>query len=382
MTLIIFFIVLSLLILIHELGHFIAAKRSGVEVVEFGFGFPPRVAGKKVGDTIYSINLLPFGGFVRLKGEEDFNPEPAEGWKDPKNFQTKSPLIRLIIVSGGVFMNLLLAFALYYIVLGGNGFKSEPLLLLKNFQFKYGTQNVAETVVTGVEKDSPAHLSGINFGDQIVGLESESEVTKVENVKEIQNFISDKSDNKIIVHLKNIHSGEERKVEIIPEFNDKLNRAVIGILLSKVVQISYNTREERLLIGPYHSYNMLSYSLSTLSSLIKSSFKEKDIGYVSDSISGPVGIYGLVSDILKIGGKKALINLADLTALLSLSLAFLNIMPFPALDGGRGAFLVFEGITRKRVNPKFEVWLHRIGMMILLALIILITFRDVGRIVR
>jgi len=351
-----------------------------VRVEEFGLGFPPRAFGKKIGETIYSINWLPFGGFVRLTGEDD--PSASPRLKDKKNFQVKGPLVRLYIILAGVVMNILLAFLLYYLLLFVKDFESQPMLLIKDFSFKYGRTHHINTVITGIEEDSSASQSGLAFGDAIYMIESEAELVNVSEASEIQNFLKDKSEQDLKIYVRNIDTKEERVLPVTPKYNDELQRSVIGVLISKVVVLNYETSRERLFSGPMHSYNMVSYSMSGLSDLFKESFREKDIRPVSESVSGPVGIYGLVSDIVEIGGNEAFLELINLVAIFSLSLATLNILPFPALDGGRGAFILLEMIMRKKINPKFEVALHQFGMLALLALLFAITFSDIRDIIR
>ena len=150
----------------------------------------------------------------------------------------------------------------------------------------------------------------------------------------------------------------------------------MGVGLSKAVTLSYQGNQS-VFAGFLHAYNIMTYSASTFGSIIKDSVKERDPALVSSSVSGPIGIFSVVGSILDYGGKEALLGLMDLTAILSLSLAFLNIMPFPALDGGRLVFVVYEAITRKKPSQRTEIALHKWGMILLLLLIALVTLKDI-----
>ncbi len=170
-------------------------------------------------------------------------------------------------------------------------------------------------------------------------------------------------------------------ITIVPK-SDTAGAGILGIYLGKSVYLSYDTAAQKLLSGPMHAYNMLSYSAKTFKMLILLSVQEKSAAPVSEGVSGPVGIYSVIGSILGQGGKRVILSLVDLTPLMSLSLAFLNIMPFPALDGGRAFFVVLEILRKgRKVSAVFEANVHKWGMILLLGFILLITLKDVARLI-
>ncbi len=373
LPIIIFILILSFLVFIHELGHFTAAKKFKIGVPEFGMGIPPRLWGKKFGETLYSINWLPFGGFVRIKGEdyEDYDP------KDPTNFINKKPWQKSVVLLAGIFMNLMVAFVIFYFTLGVNGFKSSPILMLDDYKFQFAETINLPNVITFVKDDSPASKADIQFADRIVKLECNGQVVEPKNIDDIHEFLKNKEGKQITVYTENINTGEKHVHKITPEYNEELDLIVLGIGVGNAVQLAYSTPVQKLLAGPLHSVNVLGYSFHAMGQLVKESIQEKDVSAVASGVSGPIGIFGAVKTIMETGGNKVWLVLLDLTALLSLSLAIMNLLPIPALDGGREVFVIYEWITGKRAPEKLESIMHQVGFVLLIGLLILITFKDV-----
>lgn len=372
LTLVVFILILSLLVVIHELGHFFVARRLGVRVDEFGFGIPPRVWGKKFGDTVYSINALPFGGFVKVAGEDE---EGAVDKDDPGNFANKSPWKRLSILLAGVTMNILLAVAVFYAFFSLNNFKTSSLPLLYDYDFKYGSVIKNNTVIFGFEKDSAAQKAGAELGESILEVNG----TRVFNVYDVRYQIKDKGGKEVLVKLLDTKRTKPaiRELKVVPTV-DSEGAGFLGVALATSINIDYGgSLTDKLTSGFKHSLNILGYSLSTFSQLVSTSVAQKSVEPVSAGVSGPVGIFSVVGVILKYKGVDAVLGLLDFVAILSLSLAFINILPIPALDGGRAIFVLFEGMTRKKVSPKFEANLHKWGMVGLLALTVVVTAKDV-----
>lgn len=374
-NLIIFILILSILVLIHELGHFYAAKKAGVTVEEFGFGLPPKIFGKKIGETLYTLNLLPFGGFVKLLGEDAESDEASENTKlNPNSFASKSPMWRAVIISAGVFMNLVLAIVLYYSFFISTGFKTFNMPQFFNYNFRFGTQNEISTVVMSIKPDSPA-TDKIEAGQAIIEINE----TPVYNLNDIKTALADKAGQEISMLLLDVRSinRDISSITIVPE-KDENGAGVVGVYVGKSVQLSYEN--SKVLSGPMHAYNMLAYSGSTLSNLVKQSFAQKDITPVSSSVAGPVGIFSVVGSIVD-DGPNPVLGIIDFVALLSLTLALLNILPFPALDGGRLVFIAIEAITKRPVSHKVETAIHKFGMLLLLSLLVLVTIRDIARLI-
>ena len=323
-ALIIFILILSVLIIVHELGHFVMARRHGVRVEEFGFGIPPKLIGKKIGETIYSLNLLPFGGFVRLTGEDSTEPEVAVN--DPRNYMSKTPSQRLSILVAGVFMNVILALALFYTLFFINGFKSMTLPVLFDYNFKFGHSKFTNTVITGFAEGSAGLLAGLTPGDAILEVNDQP----VYSVADIRTKIKYMVAEPVRLLVMNVSKGEsDLHIVMATPAKDENGDGVLGVYLSKSVVVYYDTSAERVFAGFLHSYNMLDYSIYTLKGMAGLSFKEKNIEPISQSVAGPVGIYSIIKLIVGEGGKSAVLSLLDLTALMSLSLALVNILPFP-----------------------------------------------------
>lgn len=372
LTLIVFILILSLLVLIHEFGHFFVARKMGARVEEFGFGIPPRIWGKKIGDTVYSINALPFGGFVKVAGED---ADEVFDKNDLGNFANINPWKRILILVAGVTMNVVLAVSVFYIFFGINNFRTSSLPLLYDYDFKYGKVIKNNTVIFGFEEGSAAEGAGVGLGESILEINGK----RVFNVYDVRYQVKDKVGKEIWVKLLDTKKIKPavREVKIVPTADSKGN-GFLGVALAASISIDYGgSLISKITSGFQHSLNILGYSLSTFSQLISSSIAQKSVEPVSAGVSGPVGIFSVVGIILSYKGVDAVLGLLDFIAILSLSLAFINILPIPALDGGRVVFVLFEALTRKKVSPKFEANLHKWGMIGLLVLIVAITAKDV-----
>lgn len=367
-----FLLILSILVFVHELGHFLAAKKNGVDVEEFGLGIPPRAFGKKFGKTLYSLNWLPIGGFVKIRGEDYANYDP----KDKANFINKSPLQKSVILLAGVFMNFVLAVVIFYFILGSQGFKSSPILLMDDYKFPYGNTENLPAVVTFVENGSPAYKSGIKFADRIVSITDGKTTANVNDTNDLKDYLKDKTGVEVILSTVNINTDESNVYKAVPEYREQAGQAGIGVGLGEAVRIDYGSPVGKTFSGFSHAGNIIAYSFSMMGSLFAQSFSEKSLAPVSAGFSGPVGIFGAVKSILDYGGSKVFITILDLSAVLSLSLGIMNLLPIPALDGGRWMFVLYEWVTRKKVSRKFEDRAHQIGFVFLIGLLLLITAKD------
>ncbi len=378
LSLFIFFIIISILVLIHEFGHFITAKLNGVKVKEFGFGLPPRIFGIKKGDTIYSINLLPFGGFVELFGENHHEIDMSVNYKKQLNyaFINKNPWQKIIIILAGVFMNFFLAIGIFYFLLIKNNFQSNIIPLFYDHQFKFGTQE-KKVVVLNVNKNSPADKKNIKSQDIILEYQENNQWKSILDSNFFKKLINNNKNNKLILKIVNNQNGEEKIVNIKPEYNKLLNRYILGISLTDAVVLKYQTKNNKIFSGIYHSYNLLDYNLKILSKIFFQAIKEKKPETFTQTVSGPIGIFAVVSETVKSSGKKLFENLLNLTALLSLSLGFMNILPFPALDGGRLIFVVYELITGKKNHQTIEKYLNFFGFLFLISIALLISINDI-----
>ena len=371
LTIVVFIFTLLVLVISHELGHFLAAKKFGIKVLEFGFGLPPKIFGKKIGETIFSLNALPIGGFVKLFGEDETDKDVL---KNTRSFASKPVFQRIIVVVAGVVMNISLAVILFWVVLFARGFE-ESIPLLTPHQFA-GVNQVNESVILigGVAPGSPAEEAGIKGGDRVTEING----AKLETSDQFINLAKQRSGEKLTLTL--VDPGEkERQVEVVPRVNPPEGQGPLGVEIGMVsiAHLKYETPTQKIASGVVHSYNLTTYSFDILGKLIATSLATRNLEPVSQSVAGPVGITNLTSSILHT--ESPLIPYLNFVALLSLNLAIINILPFPALDGGRIFFLLIEAVTRRKVKPEIERWIHTVGMALLIALIVVITLSDIGK---
>ncbi len=354
LTVIIFVVVLGLLIFVHELGHFLMARRMGVKVEEFGFGFPPRMFGVRRGDTTYSINWIPLGGFVKIKGEQGDHPT------DQDSFTSKKVWQRFLILSAGVGMNIVLAFVLISI-----GFMIGLPSVVDQDGVAGANVRDLKIQIVEVQDQSPAAQAGLAVGDTILRVDDQPVTT----ITVFQNYTKEKNAQPMTLLVK--RGGEERIVTVTPTILEGSDHAVVGIGLVESGLISYAPHLaiwEGLKTTGMLLWRIIEAFYTVLRNLI--------IGVpVGADIAGPIGIAVLTGQVAKLG----FIYILQFTALLSLNLAVINFLPIPALDGGRVLFLIIEKIRGKAINRKIEATVHNVGFFVLIGLVILVTFRDVSR---
>ncbi len=384
-TFIVFLLILSVLVLIHELGHFLVAKKLKIKVEEFGFGIPPKAFGIKRGETVYSINWLPIGGFVKLYGEDEAGSGKIK-IKDQKSnikdvnraFFARPAGQRAAIVVAGVLMNTILAIVIFYTFLAISNFKTElPLISPHKFIF-VNQENVSQVLISAVAKNSPAEKEGIRPFSKIISVNN----VKIKELTEFINYVNNNKGKEIEITWQDARTNETFKTKITPRISPPKGEGALGVGLFSVQTaiLNYETPAQKIFSGITHPVNLMTYNFEIIGKLIGVSLKEKTAAPLGDTVAGPVGIYSLVGSIVKIPDfKERILQVLNLAGLLSISLAVFNILPIPALDGGRLFFIVIEMATRRKVNQKFESYAHAIGMALLLFLIILITFRDLLR---
>ncbi len=360
-TILIFLLVLSVLVMIHELGHFVTAKKFGIKVEEFGFGLPPRLWGKKIGETIYSINWLPIGGFVKLYGEDQESEGKGQKSKvkskeDQRAFFSKPIWQRAIVLTAGVFMNFLLA------------------VVLISYLFTQGVMTPTDRVhVEKILANSPAEVSGLQKGDIIAKAVSHTGARIEKDIKKGED---------LIVFTRE-HLGEEIVLQVMrgdaladlsltPRKDYPADEGPLGVVISNFEEKKYPLWEAPI-AGMKESLK-LSWNLTQ--GIVQTVAKLASFQPVAKDVAGPIGIAQMTGEAIKFGNNAVL----ELMGLLSLNLAIVNILPFPALDGGRLLFVVIEAITGKRVHAHFERYAHQIGMILLLVLILLVTVNDLVRI--
>lgn len=358
-SIVIFIITLLVLVLIHEFGHLLMAKRFGIKVLEFGFGIPPRIWGKRIGETIYSINWLPLGGFVKLLGEDE-----VSGGKDisKRDFRAKPVEQRIAVVTAGVLMNLLLAWVLFYTVIIG-----------QNFRIIYPVLEPGVYILR-LEDSFPAKSAGVKENEKLLEVDGQ----KITDIDMARKLIKAKGTNLLTLTLAEVEGNNIRKVSLTPKKTD--GETLIGVIFSPIPFRQYSTLPQKLFSAVTYSWDLTRLTFVGLGRLGQEIYSG-NFGQASKSVSGPVGLAVVTNDILS-SGKIGAVILPYLwfVGVISLTLSIFNVFPVPALDGGRLLFLIVEAVSRKKVKEDIERLVHQVGFAILLALALLITFSDIRKI--
>jgi len=384
-TVIVFLVILSLLVLVHEAGHFFVAKKFGIKVEEFGFGFPPRMFTKKIGETLYSINWLPIGGFVKLYGEDPPATQAKlakalrAGEADEKRaFFAKTAWQRAAVIVAGVIMNAVLAAVIFYIFLGISGFKTELPLLSDYKFFGVNQTNTSEVVISSIAKNSPAEKQGLKALTKVISVNGQ----KIADSKQFISIVGLNKGKEIEIAWSGLQAQDIHKTKVTPRVIIPKNEGALGVGLFSIetAVLNYETPVQKVFSGITHPINLMVYNLDVMIKLVQVSLEKKTTEPLSQGVSGPVGIASLTGSILGIQNlKEKILGLLNLAGILSISLAFFNVLPIPALDGGRLFFILIEAVSGRKVNQRFESLAHTVGMIALLFLMALITFKDVGK---
>ncbi|MBI5449411.1 RIP metalloprotease RseP [Candidatus Gottesmanbacteria bacterium] len=373
LTALIFFAILSILVFVHELGHFTVARLIGVAVEEFGFGLPPRIWGRKIKKTIYSINWLPIGGFVKLAGEDDESHDSGFTQKNAKRldgftqknakhlFWARSKKERAAILIAGVMMNFFVAVGI------------TTYLLTQGVLEPSGRVHV-EKVVAG----SPAEKAGVKAGDVTKAISYQLSVISQKEEKAI--FVS-----KDLIEFTKLHQGEqvqlmivrdgkEMTIALIPRKEYPKGEGPMGVAISDLEMKVYPIAEAPVAAAKIN----IQRAGDMLTSIGRMLWRLVTLQPVGSEVAGPIGIAQVTGEAVKFGWKAVL----EFMSILSLNLAVLNILPIPALDGGRLAFVFLEKLIGKKMKPAFEKSTHQIGMIVLLLLVVLISINDIVRLVR
>lgn len=372
-TAIVFIIILGALIFVHELGHFMVARRNGVKADEFGFGFPPRMAGfvkdEKTGkyrfvwgnkeiqskNTVYSINWIPLGGFVKIKGENGGEIEESD------SFASKKAWPRIKILAAGVVMNFIFAWFLISLAL----WIGAP----EAVENKDANLPGAKIQITEVRPDSPAQKAGIQIGDEIL---KSSDRENFASVSDLQDYIGMNGEKEISLEIR--RGNEILPIKVVPVESATEGKGMIGVGLAQTAIVAYPFFEA-IWKGAVTTYEITVLILAALGGIIVSLFAGNGVGA---DVSGPIGIAILTKQVATLG----FVYILQFAALLSINLGIINALPIPALDGGRILFILIEKIKGSPISHKTEHLFHTIGFMLLILLMILVTLRDVVKIIK
>jgi regulator of sigma E protease len=335
--------IIVVIIIAHELGHFITAKASGVKVEEFGLGFPPRLFSIRRGETLYSLNAIPLGGFVKMAGEEDPKAE--------RSLASKGIGTRLMVLSAGSLMNALL-----------------PLLFFSiAFMIPHDVV-IGQVVVEEIATGSPASRAGIRAGDTIISVNNK----EINSTLDLSRYIQINLGKEITFLVEHSDSSKE-EVQLVPRWQPPQGEGAVGVAIRTLEPTIVSQSEPFWRAIPMG----VSQTIETLV-LFKNGILSLIIGAVPMEVTGPIGIAQIATEVAKAGVSPLL----EFAAFLSINLAILNILPLPALDGGRIAFVLLEWARRgKRIAPKKEGLVHLVGLFMLMGLILAITYQDIMRII-
>ena len=365
-TVLIFLGVLSVLILIHEAGHFFTARAFGVKVLEFGMGYPPRLLSFTKGETTYSLNLLPLGGFVKLMGEED----PS----DPRSLAGKGVLTRFTVLSAGAFMNFILPIILFTFI-----------FMIPQDRFE------GRVLISGVSEGSPAQMAGLQGGDIVLKVDGHDVYNTQDLAYRIRLQLGDETTWQVMrperlitgsfgiggepgLVQPLIRDTEPFTIKLVPRWKPPAGEGNAGVQIRTIEGQIVSRSDpfwEAIPNGFVRMWEMLVLFRNEVAGWI--------IGANSPQLAGPVGIAQVTGEVAQAGW----IPLVELTALLSLNLAILNILPIPALDGGRILFVAIEWVRRgKRISPEREGLVHLVGFAVLISTIVVISYFDIARIIQ
>jgi regulator of sigma E protease len=345
MSIILFLVLFAILTVPHELGHFVFAKLFRVKVFEYAIGFGPKLFEYKGKETNFVLRLIPIGGFVKMAGVDDLELPVEEEVPEERKFYKKAPWQRFLILFAGALFNFLVAFFLFVSI------------------FLIGIPQPIPTIDRVVE-GKPAQIAGFLPGDRIVSIEG----VKIEKIEDAVNLItkSIKSPNdrkEITVEVE--RDGKLITLKVIPQWDEERKGGIIGIVFKSV------PKRYSISLALKNGFVMLINAFLLIFFVLKALFT----GAQGLSVSGPIGIAKMTGEVASLG----LVYYLNFTALLSVQLGIFNLLPFPALDGGRILFIILEKIRGKPIETKKEEMVHWIGLLILLFLMIIVTFFDVLR---
>jgi regulator of sigma E protease len=368
LTILVFVLVLGVLVFVHELGHFMVARWHGIKADEFGFGFPPRIAGFVKDDrtgryrlvsgnesvesphTVYSLNWIPLGGFVKIKGEDRGSAS------DKDSFAGRSAWTRIKVLGAGVVMNFILAWLLFSVVL----MLGFPQQIDPAARGQYGKTDVQ---ILQIQPGSPAEAVGLKAGDILLRLDA----VPVTTLSTVTDYIGMHRGQPIDITVR--RGDRELTLSGTPRLEAPAGQGALGISFSETAVVRYPWYRA-LPLGFEQTYIKTREIFVALGTMVAGFFT----GVESEvDIAGPVGIVSLTKEMSELG----LAYLLYFAAILSINLGIINALPIPALDGGRILFVLIEKIKGSPVSPRVEGYVHQIGFILLILLMLLVTFYDI-----
>lgn len=341
-------LVFGLMVMVHELGHFLVAKRAGIKVLEFAFGIGPKLVGIKGKETQYSIRIFPLGGFVRFLSAEEVEEDDQVSRQEllSRSFESKTIWQKMSVIVAGPLMNFVLGAVLFIIVFAWFGVPAAS----------------SENVIGSIVENKPAVAAGLAAGDKILAVNG----VDTPDWTAVTQQIHAKPGQKISFKIEKAESKEIVTLYITPEFDQQSGRGLIGIT-PKVI----NQKVSVLKSTQYGLQQTVEFTRLIVAYII-----QMITGQAPVELSGPVAVAQVIGE----GARQGISNLLSLTGILSIQFGILNLLPIPALDGGQLAVLSYEGIRRKPLNPEKKGWIQLTGFVLLMALMIAVTYQDIVRI--
>lgn len=351
--------ILVVLIIFHEFGHFSVAKLFNIKVEEFGLGFPPKIASFTKGETKYTLNSIPAGGFVKIYGED------GEGGDDPRSFSYQKAYVRFLVIVAGVTMNFVLAGLLFsFAIYAGMpaGVSDDDL----------ATGVKVQAQIVDIAQDSPAFEAGVKRGDIIRGFKEGDNNYFISNIDEVQDYtVEHKGKNVILLTMR---GDKEIETEIFLRDDRPEGEGAMGVSLVNTRIVSYSL-PAAFVEGFKTLFSMAVKMIIMFFIFFKGLFSGSGM---AGQIGGPVKIAQMTAEVVPLG----IAYVFNFAAILSLTLAIINIMPLPALDGGRIVFILIEKIKGKPISQKIESTIHNVGFAVLMFLLIIITYNDISGLIK
>jgi len=350
-TLVLFIATFTLIVAVHEFGHFASARLLGMKVLEFAFGFPPRLWGIRRGETEYTINWVPFGGFVRILGQDDFSIQ-QQGTGDPRSFTAKPWWAQAIVLAAGVFMNFVLA----------------AVILTIAFMVGGATAPTGDVRIFDVKPNSPAAVAGVHVGDIVVDVDG----TPIHTARAMQTIINKAAQKTQEITIDLQRDGTPIAVKSVPRAEPPPGEGALGVELQEV--------QVPVWLGPPQAFDRASGTIRDVVAQIVAlpgqliSQRDTPTGG-APVVGGPIEIFRVTGQVAAQGLPAVLL----LIGVLSVNLGVINIIPFPGLDGGRLFFVLLGALLRRRLSPQVEAAIHAVGFVLLIGLLVIVSISDVRR---
>lgn len=336
-TLVATIFVFGLLVLVHELGHFFTAKMVGMRVDEFAIGFGPKIISYKYGETLYSLRIVPLGGFNKIAG---MDPDEEQ---DQYSFNAKSIPARMFVIVAGSAMNFVLPVVLFMTIFLSSGIDTPS----------------SQPIIGNVFADKPAARAGLSVGDRILEVND----VKITSWQQFVNLVQVNANNKLALRYE--HQGNIQTATVIPEYDEKANRGIIGIMPQ--LDKTYPGFIETISLSVKQTYLVASSMVTGIAQMVT--------GKVAAEVSGPIGVAQMAGEVAKLG----LMPLLQFTAFLSINIGLINLLPVPVLDGGHLVTLAVEGLRGKPLEKNHQQFIQMIGFTLLMMLFIVATYKDIVR---